>query len=184
MIARIPENAVGRVLVLLMLVTATFSTSACRRSDDSGVSQASAGVAHHSDADTAIRTTDGTMMLGVANDSVYMGLTDSVLAAARKDMASDTEETGNAIAGTIERLVKKSVSSALHSRLKYPLADLDSATYSDGTIRFHYRNRRRIAFEDVSQNGHKALQSFSPDDAQRFVAAVNSAIRTVRGTTP
>jgi hypothetical protein len=38
-----------------------------------------------------------------------------------------------------------------------------------------------MAFEDVKQNGHKALQSFTPDDAQKFVAAVNSAILKVRG---
>jgi hypothetical protein len=128
-----------------------------------------------------IRTTDGTTNLGMVHDTVYMGLTDSVLAVARNDMARDTEETKNAFAGTLERFVKKKVSSALQTRLKYPLADLDSATYSDGTIKFAYRNRRRMAFENVSQNGRKALQSFAPADAQKFVATVNSAIRTVRG---
>ncbi len=184
MTARVPRNTISRDAVVLMLTAAILAVAACKRSDESGVSRAGDGVTHHSDANTAIRTTDGTMMLGVAGDTVYMGLTDSVLTAARKDMASDTEETSNAFARTVERLVKKSVSSALHSRLKYPLADLDSATSSGGTIRFYYRNRRRIAFEDVSQNGHKALQNFSPDDAQRFVVTVNSAIRTVRGATP
>jgi len=121
------------------------------------------------------------MNLGLVHDTVFMGLTDSVLAVARTDMARDTEETKNALAGTIERFVKKSVSSALQTRLKYPLTDLDSAMYNNGTIKFAYRDRRRMAFEDVSQNGHKALQSFSPADAQQFVATLNSAIRTVRG---
>lgn len=121
------------------------------------------------------------MNLGLVQDTVYMGLTDSVLAVARKDMARDTEETKSAFAGTLERFVKKRVSSALQTRLKYPLADLDSATYADGTIKFAYRNRRRMAFEDVSQSGHKALQNFAPADAQKFVATLNSAIHTVRG---
>jgi len=39
-----------------------------------------------------------------------------------------------------------------------------------------------MGFEDVSQNGHKALQSFTPDDAQHFVSVVNSAIRESRGS--
>jgi len=121
------------------------------------------------------------MNLGLMHDTVFMGLTDSVLAIARSDMARDTEETKNAFAGTIERFVKRSVSSALQTRLKYPLADLDSATYKDSSIKFAYRDRRHMAFEDVAQNGHKALRSFSPADAQQFVLTVNSAIRSERG---
>ncbi len=129
-----------------------------------------------------IRTTDGAMNLGLVHDTVFMGLTDSVLAIARNDMARDTEETKNAFARTLERFVKKSVTSALQTRLTYPLTDLDSATYKDGIIKFAYRNRRRMAFEDVSQSGRKALQSFSPADAQQFVTTLNSAIHTVRGS--
>lgn len=157
----------------------------CRGSgtDESDGSNPAAGPLHHSGANISIRTTDGAMKLGVANDTVYMGLTDSVLAAARADMERDTEETGNAFGAKLESFVKKSVSAALRSRLKYPLSDLDSAKYTDGAIRFFYRNRRKIKFEDVSQNNHKALQSFAPDDAQRFVDTVNEAIRTVRGIT-
>jgi hypothetical protein len=128
-----------------------------------------------------IRTTDGTIKLGLVHDTVFMGLTDSVLALARNDMARDTEETKSGIARAFERIVKKSVSSALQTRLKYPLADLDSATYNGGGIKFAYRNRRTMAFEDVKRDGQKALYSFSPDDAQQFVDTVNSAIHKVRG---
>lgn len=181
---RIPGGQMRRHwLTLLVLVPAI--AIGCRGSgtDESDAGSSAAGPLHHSGANMSIRTTDGTMKLGVANDTVYMGLTDSVLAAARADMERDTEETGNAFSAKIENFVKKSVSVALRSRLKYPLSDLDSTTYSDGAIRFFYRNRRKIKFEDVSQNNHKALQSFPPDDAQRFVNTVNEAIRTVRGIT-
>ena len=128
-----------------------------------------------------IRTKDGTMQLGLADDTVFMGLTDSVLAVAGKDMARDTEETRSVIAGAIERYVKKRVSSALHTRLQYPLADIDSAHYSNGGIKFAYRNRRKMTFEDVKQNNHTALDSFAPEDAQNFVSTVNDAILKVRG---
>jgi hypothetical protein len=173
-------------IVVCMAVGALALIAGCRASNDStastsGVTGARHGVVRTSGDSLVIRTTDGTMSLGLMNDTVFMGLTDSVLAVARADMARDTEETRNALAGTIERFVKGKVSSALQTRLKYPLAELDSATYSDGAIKFAYRERRHMAFEDVSQNGHKALQSFSPADAQRFVSTLNSAIRKVRG---
>lgn len=129
-----------------------------------------------------IRTTDGAIDLGLVHDTVFMGLTDSVLVVARHDMARDTEETKSAFAGTIERFVKKSVSSALQMRVKYPIRDIDSVTYENGAIKFAYRDRRRISFEEVSQNGHKALESFSPADAQRFVDVINSTIRAERGS--
>ena len=167
-------------------VSALLLTGACKKADNShlplrNASETAGAVAASGDS-VAIRTTDGAIELGLAQDTVYMGLTDSVLTLARKDMARDTEETKNVIAGTIERFVKKSVSSALQTRLKYPLADLDSLTYNGGAIKFAYRDKRRMGFEDVSQNGHKALQSFTPDDAQHFVSVVNSAIRTSRGS--
>lgn len=165
-------------------VSALLLTGACKKTDNSHAplrnASETAGAAAASGDSVAIRTTDGAIQLGLARDTVYMGLTDSVLTLARKDMARDTEETKNAIAGTIERFVKKRVSSALQTRLKYPLADLDSVTYNGGAIKFAYREKRRMGFEDVSQNGHKALQSFTPDDAQHFVSVVNSAIRTSR----
>jgi hypothetical protein len=161
----------GMVLLLL---------AACQRSDNSQT-KPSVGTGRASGDSLEIRTTDGTMKLGLEHDTVFMGLTDSVLAVARKDMATDTEETGNAFASKIEGFVKSKVSSALATRLKYPLADIDSATYQGGAIKFAYRNRRKMAFEDVNQNGRKALQSFAPDDARRFVATVNSAIRAERG---
>jgi hypothetical protein len=169
-------------------VMSLLLAGACKQADNSHAAPRSAagvavpGAAAASGDTVAIRTTDGAIQLGLARDTVYMGLTDSVLTLARTDMARDTEETKSVIAGTIERFVKKSVGSALQTRLKYPLADLDSVNYSGGAIKFAYRDKRRIGFEDVSQNGHKALQSFTPDDAQHFVSVVNSAIRTSRGS--
>lgn len=131
----------------------------------------------------SIVTTDGTIQLGLASDTVYMGLTDSVLALARDDMMRDTEETSGVIGRALERFVKRHVSSALQMRLKYAVSDLDSVTYDDSTIEFAYRNRRKMAFEDVDKDGRKAVKSFAPDDAQRFVNLLNSAIRADRENT-
>jgi hypothetical protein len=153
--------------------------AACQRSDSSRASETANG--RTSGDSIVIQTTDGTINLGLVHDTVFMGLTDSVLAIARNDMARDTVETKGVISGTIEKFVKKKVSSALQKRLEYPLADIDSATYKGGSIKFAYRDRRTIAFEDVSRDKSRALNSFSPEDAEQFVAALNSAIHTVRG---
>jgi hypothetical protein len=176
-----------QIIAATVAVSLLLTAAACKKSDNSnalhqrsGMSANTNGAAESSDS-LVIRTTDGTMNLGLARDTIFMGLTDSVLALAREDMARDTQETGSAIAGTIERFVKKKVSSALGTRLTYPVTDIDSASYRNGSIKFAYRERRRMACEDVSQNGHKALASFSPEDAQRFVATVNSAIHSRRG---
>lgn len=171
-----------KTITAAVVLTSLLVAGACNRPDEStGSSSAGAQVPARMSGDSVVvHTTDGAVKLGLVHDTVFMGLSDSVLTLARTDMARDTE-THNALAGTIERMVKKSVSSALQTRLKYPLADIDSAHYANGAIKFAYRNRRTMAFEDVKQNGKRALNSFSPEDAQRFVATVNSAIHTVRG---
>lgn len=173
-----------RRLIVSIAVMPLFLIAACQQPDRSRVGIPSAGHAtgRTSGDSLVIRTTDGTINLGLVRDTVFMGLTDSVLVAARTDMARDTEETKSAFAGTIERFVKKRVASALQTRLQYPLADLDSATYQDGAIKFAYRNRRHMGFENVSPHGRSALQSFSPTDARQFVTTLNSAIHTVRGS--
>lgn len=173
--------------VISGIATASLASLAlivgCGRSDNSNSDNGTAGnVPTRASGDSlVIRTTDGTIKLGLVRDTVFMGLTDSVLAVARNDMARDTEESGSAIARTVERLVKRGVSSALQTRLQYPLADIDSAHYDNGTIKFAYRNRRKMAFEDVKRDHNNALSSFSPEDARNFVATLNSAIIKVRG---
>lgn len=126
-----------------------------------------------------IHTTDNAVTLALANDTVSMGLSDSTLNKARADMAKDTADKG--MGGALSKLIQKTVNSALHSRIAYPVQDLESAKYENGAIVFTYRVKRKVTFDNVSSDHHKALQSFAPADAQRFVAAVDSAIADARG---
>lgn len=64
-------------------------------------------------------------------------------------------------------------------RFARPLRDIRTAEYGGGVIRFHYRRKREPAFEDVSSRRGNALASFRPEDARRFVAALDSAIATL-----
>lgn len=126
-----------------------------------------------------IHTTDNAVTLALANDTVSMGLSDSTLNKARADMAKDT--AGKGMGGALSKLIQKTVASALHSRIAYPVQDIESAKYENGAIVFTYRVKRQVTFDNVSSDHHKALQSFAPADAQRFVAAVDSAIADARG---
>lgn len=129
---------------------------------------------------TSINTTDHKMTLTLAHDTVSMGLSDSVLADVKQQMAKDTTEHG--IAGAFSGFIKKTVASALHGRVTYPVQDLKDVKYQDGRIVFTYRQPREMKFEDVTiDHDKKALASFAPADAQRFVVAVDSAIAATRG---
>ena len=117
---------------------------------------------------------EGAVKLGLASDTVYMGLSDSLLASIRDSMATDSE--GSGIGGTMSRFIKRSVGSALKMQVTYPIEDIQSAKYENGKIQFAYRQKRRMSFEEVNTNKKNALEDFAPADAQRFVDAVNAAI--------
>jgi len=128
----------------------------------------------------SISTEDHKMTLTLAHDTVSMGLSDSVLANVKQQMAKDTTDHG--IAGAFSGFIKKTVSSALHSRVAYPVQDLQDAKYENGRIVFTYRQPREMKFEDVTvDHDKKALEMFPPADAHRFVVAVDSAIAASRG---
>ncbi len=127
-----------------------------------------------------IYTTGHEMVLGLARDTVYMGLSDSLLAKTRADMAKDRSDSGG-MGGAFADMIKKTVGNALGKRVTYPISDIQSVRYDNGEIKFDYRHKHAISFESVSAgNGDenkKALAAFAPADAQRFVAAVNAALR-------
>lgn len=127
----------------------------------------------------SIRTNDHKMTLTLAHDTVSLGLSDSVLADVKQQMAKDTNEHG--IAGAFSGFIKKTVGSALKSRVAYPVQDIQDAKYEGGRIVFTYRQPREMKFEDVSTDHNKVLAMFAPQDAQRFVQAVDSAIAATRG---
>lgn len=131
------------------------------------------------DGGIVITTVDGGVELGLVHDTVSMGLADSVLAQVRSDIQRDSAKGGrdsSPLGGALSHLITKTVTSALRTRIDYPVRDITGATYQDGAIHFTYRNEHHFSFEDVSTAHRKALQDFNPEDARRFVAAVDSAI--------
>lgn len=155
----------------------TSATSSVTSRNTSGASaSASASVAASAGDATVIHTADNAVVLGLAHDTVYMGLSDSLLTKTRAEMAHDGSDTGD-MGGALAGFIKRRVGSALGMRVRYPISDIQSVRYENGEIKFEYRHKHAMSFESVSSDRQKALAAFAPDDARRFVAAVNAALR-------
>jgi len=78
------------------------------------------------------------------------------------------------LSGSIERLVKSTVQSALSQQVSYPLSEIREARYENGEIKLDVRGRQPRLFTNTKVGGKRLMESFRPDDAQRFVGAVNA----------
>jgi hypothetical protein len=121
----------------------------------------------------AITNTEGNIVLGLRHDTVYMRLSDSVLAGATKGL--DATNASGGVGGWIEKTVKGTVKNALQLRVAYGLDEIEDVHYSGGAIRFEYHDRHAFSFEDFKSDDRRVLEDFSPEDARRFVAAVRAA---------
>lgn len=152
--------------------SSTSSTSSTSGSSGATVNGSSTGPGQP----LVIHNIGNEVVLGLVHDTVYMGLSDSLLTKARSDMARDQADTGG-LGSAFGGFIKKTVGNALGTRVRYPISDIESVRYENGEIKFQYRHRHVMSFESVSATNRKALASFSPADSQRFVAAVNAALR-------
>jgi len=71
-------------------------------------------------------------------------------------------------------MVKRTVQSALGQQFEYPLRDVRDARYENGEIILDVNGRQPRLLANTKVGGKKLLESFRPDDARRFVAAVNA----------
>ncbi|MES2176820.1 MAG: hypothetical protein V4550_03055 [Gemmatimonadota bacterium] len=158
----------------------------CRNHDDAKpvpdetpvVAQASSGAAVAHPGDVRIVSEDGGVDLWLVSDTISSGLSQSTLASAKQ--GTDTASVkGSGLGASIERMVKSSVQSAIATRVGFPITDIRGATYRDGKIEFDWIGKPRITFNSVNVNKKKLLESFRPEDAQRFVDAVNARARAV-----
>jgi hypothetical protein len=173
------------VSVALATIAAGCSRGSHERSADSAVKTVEAlptpgGPAQTSstpDPDSlGITNKSGAVLLSVAHDSVSMGFSPATLEKIRRE--TDTAGAGTGFGGMIERTVKSSVQSMLSKRVMVPVADIESARYEDGAIRFTYRTRPNgMKLEDVKIDKEPVLESFSEDDARRFVKAVDARLQ-------
>jgi len=122
--------------------------------------------------DLLITTTDSTMQLGLVGDTVLMQFSDRMRQKLRTDLDTTHLRSSNRLGAAIERMVKRKVGAMLGRRLVRPLAEIDSVSLDGNRIVFAYRDRGGFNFDSMKNDRRPTLESFSPEDARRFVDAV------------
>jgi hypothetical protein len=166
------------VVPLLMLA------AACSRHDAGESAKASApdtgGFSTDSlgPGEVRIVTADSGVDLVLAHDSISGGLSQKTLATVRQSVdTAAVKSTG--FAGSLEKIVKSSVSSAIGHRVAVPLSEVKDVRYEGGKLQFAWNGKPPRLFENTKENQKPVLESFRPEDAQRFVEAVRARKRAI-----
>lgn len=127
--------------------------------------------------DIRIESVDRGVDLALIGDTISGGLSEKTLAKVKHD--TDTNNVkGTGMGAEIERMVKGTVQSALTTRISFPLSAVRDVRYDGQKIVFEWNGKPPKTFGNVKVDKKNVLESFSAEDAQRFVAAVNARKNT------
>ena len=163
----------------LALLAAAILLAACSRGarDDAPRSESTPSVP--AAGDLRIQNTTGQLDLALTGDTISAGLAGDVLDKARH--ATDSASvSGTGMGSAFERMVKSSVQNLVTSRVRFPVSAVKDVRYRDGAIEFDWYDRPPRLLEQTKVNKKPFLESFSPEDAQRFVQAVKARIAMTR----
>lgn len=123
--------------------------------------------------DVKITNTDSSVDLAVVGQRIVVRLSDKTMEKVRRETdTSAIRDSG--FGGSIEKFVKRTVQSTLGQQFEYPLSDVRDARYENGKIVLDVKGREPRLLANTEVGGKKLMESFRPEDAQRFVAAVNA----------
>ena len=123
--------------------------------------------------DVKITNEDSSVDMAVVGQKIVVRLSDKTMDKVRRETdTSAVKDSG--FGGSIERFVKKTVQSTLGQQFEYPMSDVRDARYENGAIVLDVNGREPRLLANTKVGGKKLLESFRPDDARRFVAAVNA----------
>jgi hypothetical protein len=161
----------------LLVSLALASAVACSRGDDSDVNVSfpkSGTVAAAEEplgpGDVRVRSIDGTIVLAMIDDSVRFSLSDSLRNSVKQQIDSAADTSG--FAAMITRSVSGVVSSAMGFVVRVPVQDIENIRYEDGRIEFDSRGKNGRFSMQGKGNGGDEHGRFTPEDGERFVAAV------------
>ena len=126
--------------------------------------------------DVKIVNEDSSVDLVVVGQRIVVRLSDKTMAKVRQE--TDTAKADSGFGGSIQRFVKRTVASALGQQVEYPLSEIRDARYENGEIILDANgDKQPRLLANTKVGGRKLLESFRPDDARRFVDAVNAKKR-------
>ena len=175
----------GILLTLGAMIVASACSSSEDRSEkrardeapDGGVTLSKPNTAIGEDTlgagDIRIVTTNGGIDLALIGDSISSGLSPAALKKVHEE--TDTARvTGTGFGASIEKMVKGTVQGAIGTRVSFPVSAVRQARYDGEKIVFEWEGEPRKIFENTKVDGKPLLASFSPEEARRFVDAVNA----------
>jgi hypothetical protein len=123
--------------------------------------------------DVRIVTTNGGIDLALIGDSISTGLSPQALRTVRTE-TDTTAVSGTGFGAQIEKMVKGTVQGAVGKRIGFPISDVREVRYDGEKLVFEWSGEPRKLFDNTKIDGKPLLASFTPEDARRFVAAVNA----------
>ena len=162
-----------------IVLAAVVLVAACSRGSRDDAPRSGTVASAPAAADVRIQTTTGQLDLALAGDTISAGLAGDVLAKARH--ATDSaKSSGGGFGSSIEQMVANTVLNAVSSRVRFPVSAVKDVRYENGAIVFEWNERPTRLFEQTKVNGKPFLESFSPEDAERFVRAVRARLVAAR----
>ncbi|MEP6620032.1 MAG: hypothetical protein ABJE47_11980 [bacterium] len=167
-----------------LLLTATLAAG-CRNHDADpdtgdvkvqvgrGASAAAAPMAALGAGDVRIFTRDSAVDLALIGDTISSGLSPTILAKIKKQTDSNAV-LGNGFGASIDKMVKGAVQSAIGTRASFPLSAIRDVKYENGRLEFAWTGKPENIFSHANVDKHPLLESFSPEESQRFVDAVRA----------
>lgn len=172
----------------VIALTALASLAACGRKDDDAENRpetpitaqrrtASTPLDSLREGDIRIVSQDNGIDLALIGDTISTGLSPFALAKVRTE--TDTSKvSGTGFGASIEKMVKGSVSSAIATRVSFPISAVRDVRYEGGALKFDWVGKPPQVFGSAKVNGKPVLESFPPAEAQRFVDAVRARKRS------
>ncbi|MFL5618142.1 MAG: hypothetical protein ACJ79A_07090 [Gemmatimonadaceae bacterium] len=175
------HGVTNSIVVAAALVAGACSSKPADRAKDEapdgGVTISKASVPVPSDSlkpgDVRIVATNGGIDLALIGDSISSGLSPAALKKVHEE--TDTSKvSGSGFGASIEKMVKGSVQGAIGTRVSFPVSAVRQARYDGEKIVFDWEGTPRKIFENTKVDGKPLLASFPPEEARRFVDAVNA----------
>jgi hypothetical protein len=102
-------------------------------------------------------------------------LSPKTVAKIKDKLATSGSQDTSGIGASISQIVKKSVAGAIGTHAVFPLSDIRDIRYENGQIVFDWKDGgKHQVFGNTKVDGENVSNSFRPEDAQRFVAAVRA----------
>ena len=126
--------------------------------------------------DLRIYNTDSAVDLTLQGNRILAGLSEKTVAKVKNKLDSATRrDTGGGLGASIGQIVRQSVAGAIGTHAVFPLADIRDIHADGGRILIDWTDGgHHELFGSTKVNDNKVSNTFSPDDAKRFVDAVRA----------